>query len=175
MRRTKARRAAKSVSLDHHQRHCHICKHPARDQIERDFLEWQSPLAIAKAYGLHKGDPAGLFRHAHALGLFVRRQHNARNALERIIEQVGNVKPSASAIVAAVQAYVKINSEGQWVEAPERVYLRELFDRMTRDELETYAREGKLPGWFTQKISATAGLAPGAAAAAPADKPDHAS
>jgi hypothetical protein len=172
MRQAKQRQP---VSLDHHQRHCRICSHPARDQIERDFLEWVSPQAIAKAYGLHNGDPAGLFRHAHALGLFARRRHNARSALERIIEHVGNVKPSASAIVSAVQAYVKINSEGQWVEPPERVYLRELFDRMTREELETYACEGKLPGWFTQTISATAGIAPGAPAAPPADKPEHAS
>jgi hypothetical protein len=172
MRRSKQRQPA---SVDHHRRLCRICSHPAREQIERDFLEWVSPQAIAKAYGLHKDNPAALFRHARALGLFARRRHNARNALERIIEQAGNVTPSASAIVSAVRAYVKINSEGQWVEAPERVYLRELFDRMTREELETYAREGKLPGWFTRQISAAAGRAPGAPAAPPPEKPEHGS
>ena len=30
----------------------------------------------------------------------------------------------------------------------ENVRLREAFDRMNRDELEAYAREGKLPAWF---------------------------
>jgi hypothetical protein len=28
------------------------------------------------------------------------------------------------------------------------VALREAFERMSREELETYAREGKLPAWF---------------------------
>jgi hypothetical protein len=27
--------------------------------------------------------------------------------------------------------------------------LNELFDRMTREELEAYAHDGTLPGWFT--------------------------
>jgi len=30
----------------------------------------------------------------------------------------------------------------------ENVRLREAFDRMSREELEAYAREGKLPAWF---------------------------
>jgi len=174
MRRAKAPLAGKSASLNHHQRCCQICNHPEREQIERNFLDWADPRAIARQYGLNKGSPIGLYRHARAIGLLVRRRHNARTALERIIEQVGGAKPSAAAVVSAVQAYVKINSEGRWVEEPERVYLRELFDRMTREELETYAREGKLPEWFTQTISATAGFAPGAPRTTPGDKPEHA-
>jgi hypothetical protein len=36
------------------------------------------------------------------------------------------------------------------------VNLNELFERMTREELEEYARDGKLPGWFTSLVGATA-------------------
>jgi hypothetical protein len=38
---------------------------------------------------------------------------------------------------------------GQWIDRTETVDLNELFDRMTREELEAYAHDGTLPGWFT--------------------------
>ena len=59
---------------------------------------------------------------------------------------------TASAVVAAIQAYAKINAEGQWIDRSEHVNLNELFERMTREELESYARDGKLPDWFTQTV-----------------------
>jgi hypothetical protein len=58
--------------------------------------------------------------------------------------------------VAAVQAYAKINAQGQWIERSETVNLNELFERMTRDELEIYAKDGTFPEWFTQTVGATA-------------------
>jgi hypothetical protein len=57
--------------------------------------------------------------------------------------------------VAAVQAYAKINAAGQWVDRSEHVNLNELFERMTVEELETYARDGALPAWFSQPVTAT--------------------
>ena len=33
------------------------------------------------------------------------------------------------------------------------VNLNELFERMSKDELECYARDGKLPDWFTETVS----------------------
>jgi hypothetical protein len=50
------------------------------------------------------------------------------------------VKVNAAAVVSAVQAYAKINAQGQWIDRSETVNLSKLFDRMTRDELEAYAR-----------------------------------
>ena len=100
-------------------------------------------------------DRASVYRHAHALGLFSKRKRNVRAALERIIERAGDVEATASAVVAAVQAYSKINAAGQWIERSERVNLNELFERMTSDELETYARDGSLPDWFTRTVGAT--------------------
>jgi hypothetical protein len=65
------------------------------------------------------------------------------------------VEPTAAAVVAAIQAYSKINSARQWVDRSEHVNLNELFDRMSREELEAYAHDGTLPGWFSDSMAAT--------------------
>jgi hypothetical protein len=59
------------------------------------------------------------------------------------------VEVNASAVVAAIGAYSRINSAGQWVERSERIDLNQLFDRMSASELEEYARNGRLPDWFS--------------------------
>ena len=84
-----------------------------------------------------------------------KRRRNVRAALERIIEHVGEVDVTAQAVLAAVQAYAKINAQGQWIDRTEQVNLNELFERMTQEELEVYARDGQLPVWFTQTVVAT--------------------
>ena len=109
-------------------------------------MAWRSPASIATEYGL--SDRTSVYRHAHALGLFTKRQRNVRAALERIIERAGEVDVTASAVVSAVQAYSKINSAGQWIDRSEQVSLNDLFDRMSTQELEEYARSGTLPKWF---------------------------
>jgi hypothetical protein len=83
-------------------RHRAVCAHPERMEIEAEFVAWRSPAALAQQYGL--ADRAGVYRHAHALGLFTRRQQNVRAALERIIEKSGEVEVTATALVAALQA-----------------------------------------------------------------------
>ncbi len=141
------------VSLGRHEYACRICSHPRREEIESDFINWKSPISIAREYVL--ADRASVYRHAHALGLFAKRQRNIRAALERIIEKADEVEVSAAAVVSAIQAYAKINSEGQWIDRVQGVNLNELFDRMTGQELEVYAREGKLPDWFEATQVAT--------------------
>ena len=145
--------AAKRISLGRHERECGICNHAQREDIEQDFINWKSPVGITCDYGL--ADRATVYRHAHAFNLFAKRQRNVRVALEKIIEKAGDVEATASAVVGAIQAYSKINAQGQWVERTEHVNLNELFERMSREELETYARDGKLPDWFTQTVSVT--------------------
>ena len=148
-----------TVSLGRHQRNCSICAHQQREEIEAAFIGWRSPAAIAEEYGL--ADRASVYRHAHALGLFQKRQRNVRAALERIIEKAGEVDVTASAVVAAVQAYSKINAAGQWIDRTEQVSLNDLFDRMSTAELEDYARNGTLPGWFeAATVGATDGDSP---------------
>jgi hypothetical protein len=149
-----ATRSTKPVNLQRHRRCCSICKHFQCDEIEAAFVNWQSPVAITAEYGL--SDRATVYRHARALNLSSKRQKNIRAALEHIIEQAGSVEVTGASVVAAVQAYAKINAQGQWIDRSEHVNLNELFDRMTRDELERYAQDGSLPPWFTAAVPATA-------------------
>ena len=117
------------------------------------FVAWESPTKIAEEYGL--ADRTTIYRHAHALGLVAKRRRNIRAALEKIIEKAGEVEATSAAVVAAVQAYAKINTQGQWIDRSEHVNLNELFERMSREELETYAKDGTLPGWFEELAGAT--------------------
>jgi hypothetical protein len=128
----------KLSSEQRHERDCNVCRHAEREQIEREWIGWGDTTRIAKQYRL---SPDSLYRHAHAQGLFAKRQRNVRKALERIIEKAEVVHFNAASVVAAVQAYAKINSQGQWIDRSESVNLNELFDRMTRDELDAYARK----------------------------------
>lgn len=146
------------MNVGRHKRTCSVCTHPQCEEIESAFIAWQSPARIAMDYAL--ADRASIYRHAHALGLFEKRQRNIRAALEKIIERAGEVEVTASAVVAAVQAYAKINAAGEWVDRSETVSLNELFDRMTTQELETYAQSGALPEWFRATLGATAGDRP---------------
>ena len=134
------------ANLGRHRRNCTICRHPRRHEIEHDFVGWRSPARIVEDFGL--ADRSSIYRHANAFDLFAKRKRNIRAALEKIIEQADQVEVTAAAVVAAVQAYSKINAAGQWVERAETTNLNDLFDRMTFDELESYAREGTLPEWF---------------------------
>lgn len=143
----------RGVSRGRHEKLCTICKHPKREEIEIDFINWHSPVEISKTYRL--ADRSTVYRHAHALGLFAKRRRNVRAALEGIIERAGEVEITAASVVAAVQAYAKINTAGQWIDRTETVNLHELFERMTEAELETYARDGTLPDWFRQTATAT--------------------
>lgn len=148
----------KPVNMGRHERNCTVCAHANRSEIEAAFVAWESPVKIAVEYGL--ADRASIYRHAYAFGLIARRRRNIRAALERIIEKAGEVEVTSTAVVAAVQAYAKINAAGQWIERSEHVNLNELFQRMTRDELEAYAKDGILPDWFTQVVGATQGDSP---------------
>jgi len=143
-----------TINPGRHAAECKICAHPQREEIEGDFINWRSPTSIAKQYKLR--NRASVYRHAHAFGLFPKRQRNVRAALEKIIERVGEVEVTAPAVVAAIQAYSKINASGQWVDRSEHVDLNALFEKMTAQELEVYAQNGALPAWFTGTVGATA-------------------
>jgi hypothetical protein len=143
----------RTISLGRHKTNCKVCAHEQREEIEARFVGWQSPATIAREYKL--ADRSSIYRHAHALGLLEKRKRNVQAALECIIERANEVEVTAPAVVAAVQAYAKINARGQWIDRTEHVNLNDWFERMTQDELEAYAREGKLPTWFTQTAVAT--------------------
>ncbi len=135
-----------------HEAGCRVCAHPEREQIESAWCAWANTSKLAKQYSLSRDS---LYRHCHALSLFERRGRNLKGALEKIIEQADSVTVNAGAVVQAIQAYAKINSAGQWVDRTEQINLNELFERMTREELEAYAQDGTLPDWFRQTVGTT--------------------
>lgn len=149
----KTHKAKPAVNVDLHKRSCLVCKHPQREEIEAAFIGWQSPAKIATDYEF--ADRNTIYRHAHALGLFEARRRNIRAALERIIERSGDVEVTASAVVAAVQAYAKINASGEWVDRTETVSMSDLFSRMSQQELEDYASTGTFPAWYQAITGAT--------------------
>ena len=146
-----------SVSRGRHEYHCTVCAHPKREEIEQDWTSWGNTSRMARQYHVSRDS---LYRHAHALDLFAKRQRNVRKALERIIEQAETVTVNAAAVVAAIQAYAKINNSGQWVEQVQGTNMNELFERMTTEELDVYARDGSLPERFANILGATVGKAP---------------
>lgn len=143
----------KPVNLGRHAAECKICAHPHRSEIEQEFVGWAGANRIASAFGISRDS---VYRHAHALDLFRKRQRNIRAALERIIEQAGEVDVNAAAVVSAIMAYAKINGRGEWIERAETLNLNDLFERMTAPELEAYAADGVLPSWFESTVGATA-------------------
>jgi len=144
------KRPKREPNLGRHKRNCSVCSHPKLAEIEADFISWRSPAAIAEEYSL--ADRASVYRHAHALGLFPKRQRNVRAALEKIIERAGEVDVNAAAVVSAVTAYARLNSRGELIERTEAVNLNSLFERMSVDELDRYAKEGLLPDWFRWEL-----------------------
>lgn len=140
------------INQGRHEAKCAVCSHPRREELEGDWLDWGSTSRIARDYRVSRDS---IYHHAHAFGLFTKRRHNIRKALERMIEQAETVEVTAPAVVSAIQAYAKINSHGQWVDRVEGVNLNELFERMTRDELEEYAHDGTLPEWFQATVGTT--------------------
>jgi hypothetical protein len=145
--------AGRPVNLGRHAAECKICAYADRSEIEREFVGWAGANRIASTYGVSRD---GVYRHAHALDLFRRRQRNIRAALEKIIEKAGEVDVNAAAVVSAVAAYARINGRGEWLERAETVNRNDLFVRMTAPELEAYASDGVLPSWFETTVGATA-------------------
>jgi hypothetical protein len=140
------------MDLERHARDCAICSHTEREQIEIEFLAWESPTRLARRFKISRRT---IYRHASAMDLFEKRSRNVRSALEKVIERGCETAIGARGLVAAVEAYSKINSEGKWVERRETVNLNELFERMTEEELECYARDGQLPSWFESTVGRT--------------------
>ena len=63
---------------------------------------------------------SAIYRHAHATGLFARRDNNLRFALANFIERVNEIQiVTPAAIVHAIRAYTRISKTGEWVE-PQR-------------------------------------------------------
>lgn len=105
--------------LERHERKCIICKHPERESIEEDFLQWAHPDYITDSYQLN--DYHTIYRHAKATGLMQQRTMNLRFACESVVEHSANVIPSADALLRAIRMCTRINNRGEWHEPPSHV------------------------------------------------------
>jgi hypothetical protein len=104
--------AARRPKLSMHAGQCTICRHPFRREIERDFLQWKGPRAIAREYQI--SSHTVIYRHAHALGLFARRQR-ALEAVLRLslcIQELDGTLPLEGAIIWALRHLAKTKSRG---------------------------------------------------------------
>jgi hypothetical protein len=110
------------VALERHKARCRICRHPRREEIEEDFLDWSSPRELAETYQLP--DFRAIYRHATAVGLFDRRRRNIQRATDRIIERVADVDVNAWAVVAAIR--ITLNEERKWLDLVHRLIHEDL-------------------------------------------------
>ena len=135
-------------NIRRHKLLCRVCTHPQRDEIEREFISWGSPAKIAADYGL--ANRAAIYRHAHALKLYEKRNLNLCGALARVIEKVDTVPVNAAAIMKAIVLLEKMTAEGKVEEVDDKNSRSELFACMNGAELEAYAKDGTLPSWFKE-------------------------
>lgn len=131
-----------------HKSHCTVCAHPQREDIELKFTLWESPAKIAAEYKLR--DRSAIYRHAHAVGLFSRRDRNLRAVLGRLVERIDEVELTAGAAVQAIALYARLNARGELLERGEQEGLNDLFAKMSVAEYGAYAKDGTLPSWFNR-------------------------
>jgi hypothetical protein len=126
---TRASRSERTESPSHHARKCTICSHPDREDIDDAFLRWRDPRSIVREFGL--AHHSTIYRHAHATGLVQQRKANLYTALEYIIEKAQSIKPSASAVIAAVRICAQM--DGLWTEPPRtHIVIRKNADESAR-------------------------------------------
>ena len=114
----RAPKAEHESPLARHARKCSICKHPDREAIEADFINWRSEDTICYEFSL--SSRSSIYRHAAATGLLKRRRLNLRGVCERIIERAEEAPPSAASILRALRIFAHITEDGQWLEPPRR-------------------------------------------------------
>lgn len=134
---------------ERHSRRCAICRSPMREEIETDYVSWESPSAICKRYRI--SSRSTLHTHVRALRLYERRDANIRRALAAFIERGSRVKITAAAFVNAIAVMSKLNEAGQWVDKIQQAgrVSNPLYEKMSTRELLHFAETGELPDWVT--------------------------
>lgn len=112
-------KAKAALSSFRHDRKCCVCRHPERDEIEKEFLRWRSPERIAKDFGI--ANHSSIYRHAHATGLFAQRATHLKLSLSPLIERAVTVPVTADSVIRAIIAFAHIDDEGKWVNPPKHV------------------------------------------------------
>jgi hypothetical protein len=105
-----------------HSRKCKICNSPDREDIDQAYIHWVPLRRIVFEYADVTSE-VSLYRHAIATGLFSRRRSRFQHALDRIIEQAGDTRPTADAVIRAIRASSMLNENGRWDEPTRRVII----------------------------------------------------
>jgi hypothetical protein len=113
--------SAPNVSEDRHSRKCSICNHPDRESIDDAFLHWSRSERIVRDYNLPS--VSALYRHAHACGLWNLRRTKIRRALDRVIEQAAECRPSGNAVLRAIEISVRFDQDDRYVEPNKKVII----------------------------------------------------
>ncbi len=135
--------------LELHQAHCRICGDKLQEDVDQAFLNWECVNEIALEYGL---DRSAVYRHAHATGLFPKRDRNIRRALGHIIHKAGSIAVTADSVVRAVKILTHLNAHGEWVNPPTQVVFSTAPQRADRVR-GSQPRPGTAPS--TAELSAT--------------------
>ncbi len=117
---TRSRGSSKQNSLlEHHQTQCGICGSEHQEEIEEAFINWESVDTIARGFSIPRRT---VYRHAHATGLFAKRDRNIRRALGLIIHRADKVRDvSADSVIRAAKTLAHINEHGEWTTPPTHV------------------------------------------------------
>ncbi len=122
-RRNKAAPApAPSQHASRRERHkelCGICISDYREEIDDAFINWESVNSIAREFNIER---RAVYRHAHATGLFPKRDRNIRRALGLIIHRADKVQGvTADSVIRAIHMLAHINEAGEWIAPPAHV------------------------------------------------------
>jgi hypothetical protein len=140
------------VNIGRHQAQCQICSSPYRQQIEEEWISWNSPQHFKAFYDIH---PYTLYRHMHAFDLFSKRRKNVTMALEKIVERMDSTSMSGSVILSAIKALAKINGNGLGGEHVQGTDPKEFFQQMSEEERLAFAIDGSLPARLSKVKAAT--------------------
>ena len=105
-------------TCDRHGRKCTICSDPYCDEIEELFLDWRDPSSIASEMGV---PVRTIYRHAHATGLYAKRQGKLRSVLDRLLEGAESAQINGDCIIRAVRAYACLGRNNKWTEPSSNV------------------------------------------------------
>ncbi|MGA8767134.1 MAG: hypothetical protein WB559_08945 [Candidatus Acidiferrales bacterium] len=107
------------TALARHQANCGICRSEHTEEIDDAFINWESVNHIAREFNIER---RVVYRHAHATGLFPKRDRNIRRALGLIIHRADKVQcVTADSVIRAVQLLAHINESGDWIAPPTHV------------------------------------------------------
>jgi len=109
-------RPKRRAALSRHRRKCAICAHSQRGAIEDAFGRFESPALIAERF--HLGDRRQVYRHAQALGLFIRRNRNLSSSLGLFLEKSDRLIPTFTNFLHSVEKFAKIDENGETIRRP---------------------------------------------------------